>query len=200
MADPSSSDESVALLVAPKKPKSFLRPIILVILLIAGGGGGFFLLFNKTNQLLPTAPTATMRSLDFDQSDPSWQDPTDGTWYSNWNAQIRIDNRKNWWGVRLRQIHLNIFLPSNLQWPVGVGQAEDICVERRGNTDFTMRLRVPVYAPSSGRPSLIAECLGSERIRIIVNASIDLALLHWTGWRLKRSLPMLIDCKLPSEF
>lgn len=143
----------------------------------------------------PRKPTISLTSFELNEDLPSEPDK-DGQLMTNWIAKVSVKS-PNYMDIGVKELDVKAYVPSHPETPVGFGKAQDITIKRRDKTIIELGFKVPVYQPSSGKPSLIEECMNYQQAKLLIVAEIDLNLLHWTGKKIKTSMNKTVDCKLP---
>lgn len=164
---------------------------IITVLLVAFFLGVGFLVW-------PRQPTVALLSFDFDEQTPTAPGP-DGELYTNWIGKLSVVST-NFLDIGVRAIDVQAYLASNQSLPVGTGRVSNVTIKRRRETVIPMAFKVPVFQPSSGKPSLLEQCMYAPTVNLVVNAQVDLSLTHWTGKRLHKSMKKTVDCKLPALY
>lgn len=116
---------------------------------------------------------------------------------TNWVSQVSIDNG-NFYPISIREIDLVVFLDSHRDTPIGKGRGRDLYFSARNKSSCRVDFQMPVYAPSSGKPNLIGECMSRDRVELYIQSEVDLSWTHWTGRRIPIEFTVTVDCKLPS--
>lgn len=169
--------------------QSFLRFVTVFVVLLLGFGSFF---------LWPREPEVSLVSFKFDESNPTSPDET-GELFTNWKGELLVKSA-NYINIGVRDIKVNAFLPSNMKVAVGKGGVSNVTIKGRSETAITLNFLVPVYKPSSGKPSLLEECMNAAQVPLLIQAEIDLNLLHWTGQKIRTSLIKNVDCALPELY
>jgi hypothetical protein len=172
------------------KRKRYLVFAVFVILMIILGSFG--LLF------WPSKPDVKLVSFKFDEDSPTTPEP-DGELYTNWIGKVSVDS-KNYFSFGIRELEVKAFLPSRRDTPVGQGKVQDLMIKGQSVTEFDINFKVPVYKPSSGKPSLLEECMNSPKVDLIVDVTVDLNAAHWTGKKIRTTITKQVDCMLPQLF
>lgn len=116
---------------------------------------------------------------------------------TNWISKVSIDNG-NFYPISIREIDLTVFLDSHRDTPIGKGRGRNLYFSARGKSACRVDFQMPVYAPSSGKPNLIGECMSRDRVELYIRSEVDLNWTHWTGRRIPIEFTVTVDCKLPS--
>ena len=143
----------------------------------------------------PSKPEVKLVSFRFDENSPNTPEP-DGELYTNWIGKVSV-NSKNYLSIGIRELDVKAFLPTRKDTPVGQGKAKDLVIKGQSVTEFDIIFRVPVYKPSSGKPSLLEECMNSPKVDLLVDVTVDLKAIHWTGKKIKTTVTKQVDCMLP---
>lgn len=143
----------------------------------------------------PSKPDVKLVSFKFDENSPATPGP-DGRLYTNWIGRVSVDS-KNYFNVAIRELEVKAYLPKRKDTPVGEGKAMDLLIKGQSVTEFDLSFKVPVYQPSSGKPSLFEECMNSPKVDLLVDVSVDLKATHWTGKKIRTTVTKQVDCVLP---
>lgn len=145
--------------------------------------------------LFPRETYFNIVSFDIDANNSTYHDGDQ--LMTNWISQVGIDNQ-NFYPISIREIKLKAFLDHDRSVPVGLGYGKDLHFPSRSHVVNPVDFRMPVFAPSTGKPSLIAECMTNEHIDLFVTAEIDLSWTHWTGHWISVEFYATIDCRFPA--
>jgi len=159
--------------------------------------GVLFLLFLFVTVIIlyPREVDYRIASLEVDVNNATFTDK-DGQLWTNWVALIELNNR-NFVPISINALYLTAYLEEEHSAPVGNGQAMSLYFSPRKKQNGTINFQMPVYAPSSGRPSLIAACMFADKVTLLFDAIVDLSLLHWTGYTFNTSFSAIVDCQIP---
>lgn len=116
---------------------------------------------------------------------------------TNWISQVAVDN-KNFYAINIHEMKLTAYLEHDRRAPIGKGHAKSLHFPARAHSVNRIDFQMPVYAPSLGKPSLIAECMVNEKVELYIAAELDLSWTHWTGHWLPLDFFAVVDCKLPA--
>lgn len=134
-------------------------------------------------------------SLELDPNNSTYKDGDQ--LMTNWLAQVGIFNQ-NYYPISIRRINLKSYLDHNRNDPVGYGSGENLYFPSRSHVVNSVSFQMPVFAPSTGKPSIIAECMTTDRVDLFITAEMDLSWTHWTGRWIPVEFSASVDCKLPS--
>ncbi len=176
---------------SPKMRKRRIIATFLVILMMLVFFGMIFFAW-------PRLPDVAVISFAPDEANPSVPDEN-GQILTNWIGKLSFKSRNNW-DIGVVSLHINAFIPSNMDTPVGFGKADGFVIKSKDETTVLLDFKVPVYQPSSGKPSLLEECMTNSKADLLIKAEIDLKLTHWTGKKIKTSIRKTIDCSLPQLY
>lgn len=115
---------------------------------------------------------------------------------TNWISTIKVMNF-NYYPISIRELKMTAFLNRDRSEPVGYGHGKELYFSSRQETRAKIGFAMPVYAPSTGKPSIIAECMRVEKVELYVDAQVDLAVTHWTGKWIPLHIVTSIDCTIP---
>lgn len=178
---------------AQKREKKRFFVISLIIAFAVFFGYLFFILY-------PRQPSFNLKSLNIDSDSPTFELPNpDGSsqLYTKWKAIIVVNN-PNFISLKLYSIDLDIFLNKDKVNSVGKGYSSNLFFPAKSQKEHIIDLQIPVYSPSSGKPSLIAECMVNESLNLFIKASIDLVLIHWTGRTIDLTFNVISKCEIPA--
>lgn len=116
---------------------------------------------------------------------------------TNWISDVKIANH-NFFPLNIHEMRLSLFLKKDRSAPIGKGRGSLLYVSSRSVGTESIEFQMPVYAPSSSKPSLISECMLNDRVDLLVMAQIDLSWTHWSGRWLPLSFIITVDCRIPA--
>lgn len=145
--------------------------------------------------LYPRGATFQIDSFDINTDNTTFYDGDQ--LMTNWVSNVRIMNH-NFFPISIRAMELSIFLEKDQSSAIGKGRGSLIYVSSRTDSLESIEFQMPVYAPSSPKPSLISECMLHDHVNLLVVAQIDLSWTHWSGKRLPLRFPVTVECKIPA--
>lgn len=178
---------------AHKREKKRFFVISLIVAFLAFFGYLSFILY-------PRQPTFNLKSLNIDPDSPTFELPNpDGSsqLFTKWKA-IFVVNNPNFISLKMYGIDLDIFLSKDKNNSVGNGYSSNLFFPAKSQREHVIDLKIPVYSPSSGKPSLIAECMVNESLNLFIKARIDLNIFHWTGRTIDLAFNIVTKCEIPA--
>lgn len=145
--------------------------------------------------LYPQMAHFSMDSFDIDADNSTFVD--EGQLVTNWIANVVVENR-NFYPVRIHEMLVTVFIDDNRIAPVGRGHGSNLYFPSRSTSRARVSFSMPVYAPSSGLPSLVGECMARDRVPLFLVTDIDLSLTHWSGKWLRKAFTTVVECKIPA--
>ena len=145
--------------------------------------------------LCPREANFNLQSFDIDGENPTFRDGEQ--LMTNWISQVAVDNR-NFYPIDIREIKVTAYLERDRRAPIGKGMGANLYFPARSLGVNEVKFRMPVYAPSTGMPSLIAECMTHDKVDLFLHAELDLAWTHWSGRWISMEFFASVDCKVPA--
>lgn len=115
---------------------------------------------------------------------------------TNWISTVEVMNA-NYYPINIRELKMTVYLNRDRSEPVGYGHGKSLYFGSRQESKAKIGFSMPVYAPSTGRPSIIAECMRKDRVELYFDGKVDLAVTHWTGKWIPIHMVTTIDCNIP---
>lgn len=144
--------------------------------------------------LYPRSTAFYVDSFNIDEANSTYSDG--GRLMTNWHATVGFDNW-NFYPINIREVNVTAYLDKDRRAPIGTGKGTNLRFPARSRSKGTIGFQMPVYAPSTGLPSLIGECMTSEKVDLYLQAFVDLSFTHWSGRRFPTEIYATIDCKIP---
>lgn len=144
--------------------------------------------------LFPRSTSFSMVDLDIDADNSTFFDGDQ--MMTNWRSTIDFTNN-NFYPISVREVKIKAFLYRDRSEPVGYGHGANLYLKSRSTTKAQIQFAMPVYAPSTGRPNIIAECMQHDQLSLFLDTSIDLAVTHWTGRWISVPVTTVINCAIP---
>lgn len=143
----------------------------------------------------PRETTFTIESLDINPNNSTYYD--DDKLMTNWLATVSIANY-NFYPIKIEQMHALAYLEDDRRQPIGRGQGRNLYFPSRSRSLGQLEFQMPVYAPSTGLPSLIGECMKYDRVNLYFKAKVDMSWSHWSGYWIPWEIHATVECKMPS--
>ena len=163
------------------------RVLILFLLLILG-----LIAF----AIYPRDTNFAIASIDIDTDNPTSREGD--RVLTNWKAHVRIANN-NYFPIDIKGVKIIVYLDDDRRAPIGLGGGAELHLPARSQTSGQVNFTMPVYAPSSGMPSLIGECMTQSTVKLFIITKVDLSWMHWTGYQLPIEHRATLDCQLTTR-
>lgn len=145
--------------------------------------------------LYPRETRFSIESFDIDAHNSTF---TDGDQLmSNWLSTVAVINR-NYYPIEIREMNVRAYVSGDRRAAVGKGHGANLRFPALRRSLAKVAFHMPVYAPSSGQPSLIIECMKHDKVDLFLEADLDLSLTHWTGKWIHINFYATVDCKIPA--